>query len=65
MVSPIYDQVHTQQTLRLKHFLSCPLLQTLASVEDLECLEGGLMFRQITAIACVVELYQAGAAEAL
>ena len=32
---------------------------------DLECLEGGLRFRQITAIACVVELCQAGAAEAL
>jgi len=26
MVSPIYDQVHTQQTLRLKQFFSCALL---------------------------------------
>ena len=65
MVSPIYDQVHTQQILRLKRFFSCALLQTQASVVDLERLEGGLMFRQITAIACVVELCQAGAAEAL
>ena len=65
MVSPIYDQVHTQQTLMLKHFLFCALLRTLASVVDLECLEGGLRFRQITVIACVVELCQAGATEAL
>ena len=58
MVSPIYDQVHTQRTLRLKHFLSCALLQTQALVVDLECLEGGLRFRQITVIACVIELCQ-------
>ena len=31
----------------------------------LTIMEGGLRFRQITAIACVVELCQAGAAEAL